>query len=86
MRYLLDTNIIIEAVAGSQSAVEALHHTTMSEWVWGDGERASRIGESWIRAHFTLRTPRTKSWTGGMCLSYIQGHQKVLGHGRLLNR
>ena len=33
MRYLLDTNIIIEAVAGSQPAVEALHHATMSEWV-----------------------------------------------------
>ena len=33
MRYLLDTNIIIEAVAGSQPAVEALHHAAASEWV-----------------------------------------------------
>ncbi len=33
VRYLLDTNIIIEAVASSQPAVEALHHATMSEWV-----------------------------------------------------
>ena len=33
MRYLLDTNLIIEAVGGSQKAVEALEVAVDSEWV-----------------------------------------------------